>query len=188
MFETPTLDIQELRSVLTDAGHTAVGFATMAAKKANDVRLDFNGRYDEQTKDLRTNMLTVVEKFADVRTKVEARIDPMIETFAERLPAPARKVVVNLTDSVKEAQNKAHQFVVDALTVEATKPAVKKPTVSAKAAKTAKAPVATKTSAKKTVAKKTAAKKTAAKRTAPATRKTSATKPAARKAASRTAA
>ena len=193
MFETPTLDIQELRSVLTDAGHTAVGFATMAAKKANDVRLDLNGRYDEQTKDLRTNMLTVVEKFADVRTKVEARIDPMIETFAERLPAPARKVVENLTDSVKEAQNKAHQFVVDALTVEATKPAVKKPTVSAKAAKTAKAPVATKTSAKKTVAKKTAAKKTAAKktaakRTAPATRKTSATKPAARKAASRTAA
>ena len=45
MFETPTLDIQELRSVLTDAGHTAVGFATMAAKKANDVRLDLNGRY-----------------------------------------------------------------------------------------------------------------------------------------------
>ena len=197
MFETPTLDIQELRSVLTDAGHTAVGFATMAAKKANDVRLDLNGRYDEQTKDLRTNMLTVVEKFADVRTKVEARIDPMIETFAERLPAPARKVVENLTDSVKEAQNKAHQFVVDALTVEATKPAVKKPTVSAKAAKTAKAPVATKTSAKKTVAKKTVAKKTAAKKTAPATRKTvatktaakkTATKPAARKAASRTAA
>ena len=212
MFETPTLDIQELRSVLTDAGHTAVGFATMAAKKANDVRLDFNGRYDEQTKDLRTNMLTVVEKFADVRTKVEARIDPMIETFAERLPAPARKVVENLTDSVKEAQNKAHQFVVDALTVEATKPAVKKPTVSAKTTKAAKAPVATKTAATKTAAKKTAAKttaakttaakttaakKTAAKKTAPATRKTAATKtvakktatkPAARKAASRTAA
>ena len=185
MFETPTLDIQELRSVLTDAGHTAVGFATMAAKKANDVRLDFNGRYDEQTKDLRTNMLTVVEKFADVRTKVEARIDPMIETFAERLPAPARKVVENLTDSVKEAQNKAHQFVVDALTVEATKPAVKKPTASAK---TAKAPVATKTAATKTAAKKTAAKTAAAKKSAPATRKTAATKPAARKAASRTAA
>ena len=192
MFETPTLDIQELRSVLTDAGHTAVGFATMAAKKANDVRLDLNGRYDEQTKDLRTNMLTVVEKFADVRTKVEARIDPMIETFAERLPAPARKVVENLTDSVKEAQNKAHQFVVDALTVEATKPAVKKPIVSAKAPKTSKAPVATKTAAKKTAAKTTAAKKSA-----PATRKTAATKtaakrtatkPVARKAASRTAA
>ena len=202
MFETPTLDIQELRSVLTDAGHTAVGFATMAAKKANDVRLDFNGRYDEQTKDLRTNMLTVVEKFADVRTKVEARIDPMIETFAERRPAPARKVVENLTDSVKEAQNKAHQFVVDALTVEATKPAVKKPTVSAKTTKAAKAPVATKTAAKTTAAKKTAAKTTAAKKTAPATRKTvasktaakktatkpAARKPAARKAASRTAA
>ena len=206
MFETPTLDIQELRSVLTDAGHTAVGFATMAAKKANDVRLDLNGRYDEQTKDLRTNMLTVVERFADVRTKVEARIDPMIETLTERLPAPARKVVENLTDSVKEAQAKAHQFVVDALTVEAPKPAAKNTaTASAKATKApvakktapaAKktAPVAKKTAAKKTapVAKKTApvAKKTApvAKKTAPVAKKTAARKPAARKAVSRTAA
>ena len=174
MFETPTLDIQELRSVFTDAGHTAVGFATMAAKKANDVRLDARDRYDEQTKDLRTNMLSVVEKFADVRTKVEARIDPMIETFAERLPAPARKVVENLTDSVKEAQSKAHQFVVDALTVEAPKPAVKK--TATPSAKAAGAPVTKKTAAKKTatpsatkrapVAKKTAPRKAATRRAA----------------------
>ena len=176
MFETPTLDIQELRTVLTDAGHTAVGFATMAAKRANDVRLDLNDRYDEQTKDLRTNMLTVVEKFADVRTKVEARVDPVIETLTERLPAPARKVVENLTDSVKQAQAKTHKFVVDALTVEAPK-AVAKPvvkpsakriaTTTAKVAKApvAKAPVAKKAAAKKPVARKAAAKKTIAKKT-----------------------
>ena len=179
MFENPTIDIQELRSVLTDAGHTAVGFATMAAKKANDVRLDLNGRYEEQSKDFRTNMLTVVEKFADARTKVEARIDPMIETFAERLPAPARKVVENLTDSVKEAQAKAHQFVVDALTVEAPKPAAKKPS-----AKATKAPGATKTAAKKTAAK--AVKAPVAKK-APA-KKAPARKAPARKVAARTAA
>ncbi len=180
MFETPTLDIQELRSVLTDAGHTAVGFATMAAKKANDVRLDLNDRYDEQSKDLRTNMLTVVEKFADARTKLEARIDPVIETMTERLPAPARKVVENLTDSVKQAQAKAHQFVVDALTVEAPKTTAK-PSVKTSAKKTsvraAKAPVAKKAAVTKTTAaKKAAVTKTAAK------------KPVARKAAVRKAA
>ncbi len=192
MYETPTLDIQELRSVLTDAGHTAVGFATMAAKKANDVRVDLNGRYDEQTKDLRANMLTVVEKLADVRTKVEARIDPMIETFAERLPAPARKVVENLTDSVKEAQAKAHQFVVGALTVEAPKAAAKKATPSAKVAKT---PATRSSAAKKTAAKTaSAAKKTATKtasaatKTAPAAKKTAAKKSVARKVTSRRAA
>ncbi len=172
MFENPTLDIQELRTVLTDAGHTAVGFATMAAKRANDVRLDLNDRYDEQTKDLRTNMLTVVEKFADVRTKVEARIDPVIETFAERLPAPARKVVENLTDSVKEAQAKAHRFVVDTLTVEAPKAAAK-PVVTPSAKKTAT------TSAK--VAKAPVAKTSAT--TKPVARKAATTKPVARKAA-----
>ena len=189
MFETPTLDIQELRSVLTDAGHTAVGFATMAAKRANDVRLDLNDRYDEQTKDLRTNMLTVVEKFADVRTKVEARVDPVIETLTERLPAPARKVVENLTDSVKGAQAKAHKFVVGALSVEApkavAKPAVKPSakktaTTSAKVAKVAKvatASVAKKTattSAKKTPGTRAIAKNTTAKK--PVARKTTARK------------
>ena len=210
MFETPTLDIQELRSVLTDAGHTAVGFATMAAKRANDVRLDLNDRYDEQTKDLRTNMLTVVEKFADVRTKVEARVDPVIETLTERLPAPARKVVENLTDSVKGAQAKAHKFVVGALSVEApkavAKPAVKPSakktaTTSAKVAKVATASVAKRaatTSAKvakvakvatASVAKKTAT--TSAKKT-PGTRaiakNTTAKKPVARKTTARKAA
>ena len=179
MFETPTIDIQELRSVLTDAGHTAVGFATMAAKKANDVRLDLNDRYAEQTKDLRSNMLTVVEKLEDVRAAVGARVDPVVESITDRLPAPARKVVENFTDSAKEAQAKAHKLVVDALTVESVKPAAKV-AASAPVAKTA-----TKTVAKvaKPVAKKAVAKKTVAKVAKPAVAKTVAKKPAARKTA-----
>lgn len=188
MFETPTLDIQELRSVLTDAGHTAVGFATMAAKKANDVRLDLTERYEEQTNDLRSNLLTVVERLADVRTMVEARVEPVTRTITDRLPAPARKVVESMTDSVKDAQDKAHQLVVSALTVETSKPASAKAssvkTVSVKTVKTAvktattkpvaKKPVArtaaktstVKASAAKTATKKPAAKKTAVKKTA----------------------
>ncbi len=200
MFENPTIDIQELRSVLTDAGHTAVGFATMAAKKANDVRLDLTDRYEVQTKDLRANMLTVVEKFADARAKVEARVEPVIESLTDRLPAPARKVVENLTESVKDAQAKAHQLVVDALTVETVKPAVKTSAATStpepKVARTAKAsakrtvtktvkmvkanPTAKKVAAKTVAAKKVVVKKAAAAK--PAARKATTRKPAARKA------
>ncbi len=180
MFETPTLDIQELRSVLTDAGHTAVGFATMAAKKANDVRLDLADRYEEQTNDFRSNLLTVVERLADVRTQVEARVEPVMDSITDRLPAPARKVVENLTDSVKDAQDKAHKFVVGALTVEAAKPASAKPAqAKATVAKTAKP------AAKKQAAKVAASKASA--KTAAAT-KPAAKKPAVRKAATRKAA
>ncbi len=175
MFETPALDIQELRSVLTDAGHTVVGLATMAAKKANDVRLDVSDRYEEQTADFRSNLLTVVEKLADVRTKVEARVEPIVESLTDRLPAPARKVVETMTESVKDAQSKAHRMVVDALTVDApkatapaaTKPAVRKPAAKKVAVKkpVAKATKATKiVAAKATKATKTAAKKTVAKK------------------------
>lgn len=207
MIETPTLDIQELRSVLTDAGHTAVGLATMAAKKANDVRLDFTDRYEDQTKDLRSNLLTVVEKFDDARSKVEARVEPVIESLTARLPAPARKVVTNLTESAKDAQAKAHKLVVDALTVEIVQPAVKTTTVSATkiapktvvakkvVAKTvaAKKVVAKKVLAEKVAAKKVVAKNVVAKKAAPknivakrtAAKKTTTAKPAARKAAAR---
>ena len=200
MFENSTIDIQELRSVLTDAGHTAVGFATMAAKKANDVRLDLTDRYEEQTKDLRASMLTVVEKFADARAKVEARVEPVIESLTDRLPAPARKVVENLTESAKDAQAKAHKLVVDTLTVETVKPAVKASaaasTPAPKAARTAKAsakrtvtqtvktvkanPTAKKVAAKTVAAKKVVAKKAAAAK--PAARKVTARKATTRKA------
>jgi hypothetical protein len=169
MFETPALDMQELRSVLTDAGHTVVGLATMAAKKANDVRLDMSDRYEEQTADLRSNLLTVVEKFADVRTKVEARVEPVIESFTDRLPAPARKVVETMTESVKDAQDKAHRMVVDALTVEvpvakpATKTAAKPATPKTAARKTAKTTAAKKIAVKKPVAKTSTAKTSTAK-------------------------
>jgi hypothetical protein len=173
MFETPALDMQELRSVLTDAGHTVVGLATMAAKKANDVRLDMSDRYEEQTADLRSNLLTVVEKLADVRTKVEARVEPVIESLTDRLPAPARKVVETMTESVKDAQERAHRMVVDALAVEAPVAAAK-PSVKATSAKPA---------AKKTVAAKPAAKKTTAKKSTKAVAKKAPAKKVARKAA-----
>lgn len=200
MFENPTIDIQELRSVLTDAGHTAVGFATMAAKKANDVRLDLTDRYEEQTKDLRASMLTVVEKFADARAKVEARVEPVIESLTDRLPAPARKVVETLTESAKDAQAKAHKLVVNTLTVETVKPSVKANTTPStpvpKVARTTKAsakrtvtqtvktvkanPTAKKVAAKTVAAKKVVAKKAAAAK--PAARKVTARKATTRKA------
>lgn len=200
MFENPTIDIQELRSVLTDAGHTAVGFATMAAKKANDVRLDLTDRYEEQTKDLRASMLTVVEKFADARAKVEARVEPVIESLTDRLPAPARKVVETLTESAKDAQAKAHKLVVNTLTVETVKPSVKANTTPStpvpKVARTTKAsakrtvtqtvktvkanPTAKKVAAKTVAAKKVVAKKAAAAK--PAARQVTARKATTRKA------
>ena len=193
MFENPTIDIQELRSVLTDAGHTAVGFATMAAKKANDVRLDLTDRYEEQTKDLRASMLTVVEKFADARAKVEARVEPVIESLTDRLPAPARKVVETLTESAKDAQAKAHKLVVDTLTVETVKPSVKANTTPStpvpKVARTAKASAKrTVTQTVNTVKAKPTAKKVAAKTVATrkvVAKKAAAAKPAARKVTAR---
>lgn len=202
MIDSPTIDIQELRSVLTDAGHTAVGLATMAAKKANDVRLDLTDRYDDQTKDLRSNLLTVVQKFDGARSKVEARVEPVIESIAARLPAPARRVVENLTESAKEAQAKAHKRVVDALTVETVQPAVKTATPSTKRVATRK--VATKkvvtetvvaekvaprkvavrkVAVKNSAAKNSAVKNSAAKKVAP--EKVASAKPAARKATAR---
>ena len=183
MFETPALDIQELRSVLTDAGHTVVGLATMAAKAANDVRLDLSDRYDEQTADLRSSVLTVVERFADVRTKLEARVEPVLESLTDRLPAPARRVVETMTESVKDAQDRAHRMVVDALGVDAPKVAPVVPPATPAATRATAKKVTVKPVAKKVVVKKAAVKTTAKKVAAKPTAKKIATRKTVRKAA-----
>ena len=172
MFENQTLDMQEIRSVLTDAGHTAVGFATMAAKKANDVRLDFNNRYVGSPVDFRKQALVLVQRAESVRVDVEARVEPVVAKVVDRLPAPAQKLINDATDAAKELQSKSYDFVVKALTVETAAPTAKTP-VRKTAAKT--------TPAARKAAAKPAARKTAAK-TAPAARKAAA-KPAAKQTA-----
>jgi len=182
MFENQTLDMQEIRSVLTDAGHTAVGFATMAAKKANDARLDFNNRYVGSPVDFRKQALVLVQRAESVRVDVEARVEPVVAKVVDRLPAPAQKLINDATDAAKELQSKSYDFVVKALTVETAAPTVKKTTVKKTAVK--------KTAVKRTAAKTapTAARKAAAK-SAPTARKTAAkTAPVARKAAAKPAA
>lgn len=172
MTQTPTLDVQELRSVITDAGHTAVGFATMAAKKANDVRLDFSDRYETSIVDFRKQALVIVKRVESVRADVEARVEPVVAKVVDRLPQPAQKLINDATDAAKELQNKSYDFVVKALTVESSakpvsktvKPAVKKAAAGA-TRKVSVAKAAVKPVAKKVVAKKTAVKKAVVKAT-----------------------
>ena len=126
MFENQTIDMQEIRTVLTDVGHTAVGFATMAAKKANDVRLDFTGRYDDSLVDLRHQALEIVKRAESVRVDVEARVEPVMTKVVERLPQPAQKLIQDAAEAAKELQSKSYQFVVKSLSPEAKAPVAKK--------------------------------------------------------------
>ena len=156
MFENQTTDMQEIRTVLTDAGHTAVGFATMAAKKANDVRLDFTGRYDDSLVDLRHQALEIVKRAESVRVDVEARVEPVMTKVVERLPQPAQKLIQDAAEAAKELQSKSYQFMVKSLSPEAKAP------VSQKAAKTAAPKPAAKTTAPKAATAKAATAKAAA--------------------------
>ena len=160
MFENQTIDMQEIRTVLTDAGHTAVGFATMAAKKANDVRLDFTGRYDDSLVDLRHQALEIVKRAESVRVDVEARVEPVMTKVVERLPQPAQKLIQDAAEAAKELQSKSYQFVVKSLSPEAKAPVAKK------AAKTATPKPAAKTTAPKAATAKAAAVKATVKKVA----------------------
>jgi hypothetical protein len=183
MFETPTVDVSEIRTVLTDAGHTAAGFATLAVKRANDFRLDFATRYEDQLNGFRKQALVVVERVESMRSDVEAAVEPVVARVVDRLPQPAQKVVNQVTETTKDFQARAHGFVVSALTVEETvaksKATVGKPT-TAKAATTTKAAPKRTNAAKpsaKTAPKKTSPKKASVKATAKkATKKVAAKK------------
>jgi hypothetical protein len=171
MFDSQILDIQELRSVLTDAGHTAVGFAAMAAKKANDVRLDLTDRYEDSFDGLRSQALVAVKRVETVRADMEARVEPVIAKMIDRLPEPAQKVVNDTTEAAKDLQARSYEFVVKALTVtQPTKAAATKAAAPKAATPKAATPKAApkKSVAKKAVAKKAPVKPVAAKTTAKA--------------------
>jgi hypothetical protein len=160
MFESP-IDLTEIRSALTDAGHTVVGFATLALKKSNEVRLDVTKKYEAQISDLRSQALTLAERAGETVSEIEDRVEPIVNRVTDRLPAPAASVARTLQSQGKALRHKAHEAVVEALTVDA--PVAKVPakvTAAAKVtAKSAAAPTtkpAAKTSVKTPV--KTAAK------------------------------
>jgi hypothetical protein len=157
MFETPTIDIQEIRSTLTEAGNTAAGFAVLAAKRANDLRLDATSRYSSQINEFRKQALVVVNRVESVRADMEAAVEPTLTKVLDRLPAPAAKVAAQAQEAVKSFQVKAHDMVVEALSAEV--PATKTASSSAAAAAT-KAKPSEGTAAKKTVAKAEKAPKT----------------------------
>ncbi len=165
MFENQTIDMQEIRTVLTDVGHTAVGFATMAAKKANDVRLDFTGRYDDSLVDLRHQALEIVKRAESVRVDVEARVEPVMTKVVERLPQPAQKLIQDAAEAAKELQSKSYQFVVKSLSSEAKAPVAKKANKTA-----APKPTAT-TSVRKVTGNKAAAAKSTVKKATKSTAK-----------------
>jgi hypothetical protein len=160
MFETPTIDIQEIRSTLTEAGNTAAGFAVLAAKRANDLRLDATSRYSSQINEFRKQALVVVNRVESVRADMEAAVEPTLTKVLDRLPAPAAKVAAQAQEAVKSFQVKAHDMVVEALSAEV--PAAKTASSSAAATATKAKPsegTAAK-AAKKTVAKAEKAPKT----------------------------
>jgi AT hook motif len=152
MFETPTIDIQEIRSTLTEAGNTAAGFAVLAAKRANDLRLDATSRYSSQINEFRKQALVVVNRVESVRADMEAAVEPTLTKVLDRLPAPAAKVAAQAQEAVKSFQVKAHDMVVDALTAEV--PVTK--TAAPKTATPKTATAKTTAAAKKTVKTKAA--------------------------------
>ena len=206
MFES-TIDLTEIRSVLTDAGHTVVGFATLAFKKGNEVRLDTAKTFESQFGDLRSQALAFIEKADEAASEIEDRLEPLVNRMSERLPAPAASVALTLQHQSRALRTRAHDVVVGALRNESgekSSPAAKSPPRAAKKASVAKAgtkiaaakapvkKVVAKAPVKKVVAKKAViAKAVVAKKvgsTAPAkkaTARTSAVKASARKAGAR---
>ena len=143
MFEN-LMDPKEIRTALTDAGHTVAGFATLAAKKATEVRSDVAERYEAQLAESRKAALNVVTRIEGARTSFEAKVEPVVAKVTDRLPEPAQKVIADMTEARKSFQIKAHEFVVKAITVAipmAKAPATKARTAKAPAtkARTAKA-------------------------------------------------
>jgi hypothetical protein len=180
----------DVSAKLTEAGHTAVGFAAMAAKQANDSRLELNARFEPQVRDLRKNAVGTIKSVSAARAKVADTVDPIVDRLIERLPDTMAESVAESVAEVRKVSRQAvgtvEQRVIDAIefaTAIPTKAVRRTPAASAASATTSgsttKTAKAAKATATKTSAKASATtSKPAAKKAAPVS--TKATKPAAR--------
>ncbi len=150
-FELPS----DLNKSLTDIGHTAVGFATLAAKRANDARLDTNVRFKPQVVEARKRALQVVETLQTARLRVESAVEPLVDRAVDRLPENVQDGVGEFRKVRVEFAAKAHDGVVKAIKFATAIPVVPM-------AKTAK-PAATTAAGTATITKAVRSTKSAAK-------------------------
>jgi hypothetical protein len=160
---------------LTDASHTAVGFATMAMKRANDNRLDVNAKFEPQVRELRKSALGAIKAVRVVRERVETTIDPLFDRAVERFPEAVQDTVAELRKVSRQAAATAESRMVEAIEfvtaipTKAVRRTTTKSTPVVKTVKAAKKTVASKktavASSVKTVAAKTGAVKTVAAKT-----------------------
>ena len=164
----PTLP-GDVTAKLTDAGHTAVGFAAMAAKQANDSRLELNGRFEPRVRDLRKNAVGTVKSVSAARLRLAETVDPIVDRMVERLPDTVAETIADTVAEVRKVSRQtAHNVelrVIEAIEFATAIPA--KPvrrstqkTAAATGTKVATAKKAVKSSSAKTV-KTAAAVKTA---------------------------
>jgi hypothetical protein len=159
---------------LTDAGHTVVGFATMAAKKANDSRLDLNAKFEPQVREARKTALAAVKTVRNARVRFESSVDPLVDRALERLPENVSDTVAEVRKVTRQAVASTDRRVVDLIefaTAIPSKP-VRRPAAATTMTKSAKtAPK----SAPKSIAKPVAARQ--ARAAQPASTKRVSTKP-----------
>ncbi len=87
---------------LTEAGHTVVGFAAMAAKQANDSRLSVNARFEPQVRDLRKTAVGTVKSASAARTRMADTVDPIVDRLVERLPETIADTVAETISEVRK--------------------------------------------------------------------------------------
>ena len=143
-FELPS----DLNKSLTDIGHTAVGFATLAAKRANDARLDTNVRFKPQVIEARKRALQVVETLQTARLRVESAVEPLVDLAVDRLPENVQDTVGEIRKSRVEFAAKAHDGVVKLIKFATAVPVVPMAKTAKTTSTTAKAVRTTKSAAK----------------------------------------
>ncbi len=159
----------DLNARLTEASHTIIGFAAMAAKQANDRRLGVNSRFEPQVRELRKNAVGTVKSVSSARGRVADTVDPIVDRMVERFPdgiqESVSETVTEFRKVGRQTATTVEQRMIEAIEFATAIPAKPVRRTAAAAAST-KAPNQTATKAAKTA--KPAAKpaaKTAAKAT-----------------------
>ena len=107
------------RTAIVGVANTARKLASSVASRANDARVQVNGRYAVQVVGARNRAIDMVNKI-DARRRhldaiLESAIGPVLDPALERLPEAIQNIVTDYRAAVRSAQARTHDLVVQSI-------------------------------------------------------------------------
>lgn len=101
------MQFSDATKAVEDAAYVTIGFGVLAYQRAQVRRRELAAQLRKQGIDVRKQLedMELGSRLSKLAERLEARIDPVVDSVTDRLPAPARTAFAQAREVAKEARS-----------------------------------------------------------------------------------